>query len=72
MARGEDTSNHPGRRADYATLGNFTSKSGRVEERAVSLNTYRKAGNLRRSITADPMRRKRGMIQRSGGELEGY
>ena len=73
MTRGNRDEEHPNRQvgADrYPTLGQFTSKSGRTEDRAISLRTYRNA-NLRRSITADPMRRKQGMRQMTGGELQG-
>ena len=55
----------------YGTLGDFTSRHGRTEERALSLNTYRSA-NLRRSITADPISRRKTMRQKTGGELAGY
>lgn len=53
----------------YSSLGQFTSKHGKVDDRAISLRTYRKA-NLKRSITSDPVGR-RGMRQMTGGELEG-
>lgn len=72
-----DQANHPSRRVaktrldtGYSTLGDFTSRTGKVDERAISLNTYRKA-SLRRSITADPIRRRNGLRQVTGGELEG-